>query len=48
VIGDAEIASDSIAVQEFPSGNRQQLPAGELADRLAAAVAERSRAPYLD
>ncbi|QGN32679.1 threonine--tRNA ligase [Microlunatus sp. Gsoil 973] len=47
VIGDAEMASDSLAVQELPTGPRQQLATGELVSRLSAAVAERARGPYL-
>lgn len=47
VIGDAEVASDSLSLQELPAGRREQLTPQELLVRLGAAITNRARAPYL-
>lgn len=47
VIGDAEVDSGSVALQELATGAREQLGSDELSGRLRAAVAGRVRGPYL-
>ncbi|MBO0812297.1 MAG: threonine--tRNA ligase [Microlunatus sp.] len=47
VVGDAELVSDSVAVQEPGSGRRAQLGVDDLRVRLESAVADRARPPYL-
>lgn len=47
VVGDAEVGSDSVSLQEFSSGRREQLAVEDLVVRLGAAIAGRARPPYL-
>ena len=47
VIGDAEVGSDSMSLQELPGGPRVQLTTQELVLRLRGAITDRARAPYL-
>ena len=47
VVGDAEIDSDSLSLQEPATGGREQVGVEDLLLRLRAAVTERARLPYL-
>jgi threonyl-tRNA synthetase len=47
VIGDEEMRSGSVALQEAATGRREQVDSDDLQARLNAAVSGRARAPYL-